>query len=105
MDVGSGKRKRNRPIESEMDSASDRGSGVDRGTEDHRDQRLREFQKQKSREREREIGNIGCLSGSGSGPGSGSASGCGVGVGERGLRWIFGERERGLGFVSGCANG
>ena len=26
---------------------------------------------------------------------------------ERGLRWIFGERERerGLGIVSGCANG
>ncbi|KAL6183988.1 hypothetical protein ACLB2K_045396 [Fragaria x ananassa] len=54
MDVGSGKRKRNRSIESEMDSAS----GVDRETEDHRDQRLREFQKQKSRERERERSEI-----------------------------------------------
>ncbi|KAL6196226.1 hypothetical protein ACLB2K_031841 [Fragaria x ananassa] len=33
MDVGSGKRKRNPLIESVMDSASDRGSGVDRETE------------------------------------------------------------------------
>ena len=39
MDVGSGKRKRNRSIESEMDSASDRGSGVDRETDPFRNRK------------------------------------------------------------------